>query len=803
MKPVFIFFILFMSLLPVDAFSQVSSVTLSGKIKEKDSSSFMPYVNVILKKSVDTSFVSGAVSDEEGLFTISGIKPGNYFLEVSYIGYHKYFQPIYVGASSEFLNLGVITLDPNIEELKVAVVQGQKDEVGGKMDKKSFETKDMVTQSGGTILQALQNLPGVSVQDGKIQLRGNDNVVILIDGKQTALTGFGGQYGLDNIPVSAIERIEIINNPSAKFDANGNAGIINIILKKEKKEGFSGKAGMSAGLGALWVRKENLPGIRPQYVRTPKLNPSIQLNYRKKNINLFFQADYLYTHTLNSNEFVTRTYDDGTIINQQTKRNRNTHFLTSRLGIDWDLSKHDVLSISGMFGTEKILDRGDEPFFNGVTQENLRLWQFLEDELKTTAMGIVDYRHAFAQAGHTLNVSFNYTFHRENEQYFFDNIYPTYTGHDAFKLLSDEQVADLKIDYRKPLRYGRLESGVKFRFRNIPTDMQFYPGLNSPLDSNAGGWANYKETIPALYGNYIFERRKFEAELGLRVEYVKVNYDVNPNHPTYKSNGYDYLQPFPNMRVAYKFNELTRLSLFFNRRVDRPKEVDIRIFPKYDDAEIIKVGNPALQPQFTNSLELGFKHAWKSGYFYGALFHRSTTGTITRIASVVPGSTLIYAVYQNAGESSNDGIECIWSQKVRKWYSFNLSLTGYLNQIQSFSVQNEYPVKVLYTSEKQSTYSGNIKLNNSFQLGEKSELQATLIYLAPDIIPQGKMDARFTMNLGYKKHIQDGKGELFVNASDLFNSLVIRKTIQGEGFQYTSTNYYETQVVRFGYSRRF
>lgn len=792
-----------MSLLPVDAFSQVSSVTLSGKIKEKDSSSFMPYVNVILKKSVDTSFVSGAVSDEEGLFTISGIKPGNYFLEVSYIGYHKYFQPIYVGASSEFLNLGVITLDPNIEELKVAVVQGQKDEVGGKMDKKSFETKDMVTQSGGTILQALQNLPGVSVQDGKIQLRGNDNVVILIDGKQTALTGFGGQYGLDNIPVSAIERIEIINNPSAKFDANGNAGIINIILKKEKKEGFSGKAGMSAGLGALWVRKENLPGIRPQYVRTPKLNPSIQLNYRKKNINLFFQADYLYTHTLNSNEFVTRTYDDGTIINQQTKRNRNTHFLTSRLGIDWDLSKHDVLSISGMFGTEKILDRGDEPFFNGVTQENLRLWQFLEDELKTTAMGIVDYRHAFAQAGHTLNFSFNYTFHRENEQYFFDNIYPTYTGHDAFKLLSDEQVADLKIDYRKPLRYGRLESGVKFRFRNIPTDMQFYPGLNSPLDSNAGGWANYKETIPALYGNYVFERKKFEAELGLRVEYVKVNYDVNPNHPTYKSNGYDYLQPFPNMRVAYKFSELTRLSLFFNRRVDRPKEVDIRIFPKYDDAEIIKVGNPALQPQFTNSLELGFKHAWKSGYFYGALFHRSTTGTITRIASVVPGSTLIYAVYQNAGESSNDGIECIWSQKVRKWYSFNLSLTGYLNQIQSFSVQNEYPVKVLYTSEKQSTYSGNIKLNNSFQLGEKSELQATLIYLAPDIIPQGKMDARFTMNLGYKKHIQDGKGELFVNASDLFNSLVIRKTIQGEGFQYTSTNYYETQVVRFGYSRRF
>lgn len=214
-----------------------------------------------------------------------------------------------------------------------------------------------------------------------------------------------------------------------------------------------------------------------------------------------------------------------------------------------------------------------------------------------------------------LNTAVNYTFHRENEKYFFENINPTFTGNDAFKLLSDEQVIDFTTDYIKPLKYGRMETGLKVRDRGIPTNMQFIPGLNSPLDTNAGGWAKYHELIPAIYGNDVFENKKVEAEVGLRLEYVKLNYDVNPNHNTYKSNGYSYAQPFPTVRFAYKLNEKSIISLFYNRRVDRPNEVDIRIFPKYDDAEIIKVGNPALRPQFTNSFELGYKSNFKKAVF--------------------------------------------------------------------------------------------------------------------------------------------------------------------------------------------
>jgi outer membrane receptor protein involved in Fe transport len=795
--------VILVTFLTTNAFSQNKGVTISGLIKDKANKSALSYVNVVLKTEKDSAFVTGTVSNEEGRFTLSNVKPNNYYFEISFIGYVTKRQSIYVGSLSEFLDVATIDLEEDIKKLTEVVVVAKQDEVGGKMDKKTFKVEDNISQSGGSVLQTMQNLPGVTVQDGKVQLRGNDKVTVLIDGKQTALTGFGSQSGLDNIPSSAIEKIEIINNPSSKYDANGNAGIINIVMKKNKQEGFNGKVGFTTGLGSLWVRQENLPTIRPQYQFTPKINPSISLNYRKKKINVFFQADNLYTQTLNKNEFVTRTYDDGTIINQQLKRNRNTNFFTSKTGFDWSINQNNTLTISALYGSEKIIDRGDQPFFNADNTVRKRLWQFLEDELKTTVMATAAYQHKFKQAGHLLNIGFNYTFHREDEKYFYDNYLPTTTGTDAFKLLSDEQVYDFNFDYIKPLKYGRIETGVKLRNRNIPTNMQFIPGVNSVLDTSAGGWATYKELIPAVYGNYIFENKKWEAELGLRIEYVKIQYDVNPNHNTYKSDGYNYTQPFPNARLAYKINDRNKISFFYNRRVDRPNEVDIRIFPKYDDAEIIKVGNPALRPQFTNSFELGYKTSWNKGYFYSAAYHRFADGTITRISSIAPNSNLIYAIFQNAGRSYNTGLEIVLTQEVAKWYSFNLNLNGYHNQINAFSVENKYPVPNTFSADKQEIISGNIKLNNTFHLPKNFDAQLTAIYLAPDIIPQGKIAQRFSLDFGIKKSLQKGKGELFLNATDILNTMIIKKEIQGQGFYYTSDDYYETQVIRLGYSFKF
>jgi outer membrane receptor protein involved in Fe transport len=801
MKPVLLFLLLLTN--AVFAIAQSPKVTVSGAIRDAGSKQPLAYSNVSLKTK-DSVLIAGTITNEEGRFSLPDITPGNYTLSVSFADYKIEAQPVLVGQLSTFLDLGSIELEQEEKTLEGVTVSSKLEPLSAKMDKKIFSVAENISRSGGSVLEVMKNLPGITTGDGgKLLLRGNDKVMVLIDGKQTALTGFGGQTGLENIPASAIERIEIINNPSSRFDAAGNAGIINIIYKKEKKDGFNGKIGFSGGAGALWVKRENYPGIRPQYTFTPKINPSLSLNYRKNKVNIFLQADNLYTKTLNKNEFVDRFYSNGDTVKQQTKRNRTTNVITGKTGIDWVIDANNTVNVSGLFSSEKILDRGDEPFFNHDLSQRNRLWQFLEDELKTTATASAGWQHRFKQPGRSLNASFNYTFHREDEKYYFTNTTPSFTGLDSFKLLSDEHVADVTVDYIQPLKHGRFETGVKFRKRYIPVNMQFKPGINSVIDSSAGGYARYGETIPAIYGNYTYENEKIELEAGLRVEYVNLDYYVNPNHPVYTSDGYNYFQPFPSLRFAYKINDQHKLSFFYNRRVDRPNEVDIRIFPKYDDAEIIKVGNPALRPQFTNNFELGYKTGWSKGSLFSSVYHKRMDATITRIGSVVPGSNLIYTIFQNAGKSYSSGIEVIVSQKVKNWLSLNLNMNGYKNIIDSFSVANKYPEANIFTAPRESIFSGNIKLNALMQFPNKLEAQVSAIYLAPDLVPQGKIYSRFSIDLGLKKGIQKGRGEIFINATDVANTLRLKRTVKGDGFSYISMDYYETQVVRIGYNYKF
>ncbi len=786
------------------AFSQIK-VTLSGTIKDSKAKSPLAYVSITLKQASDSSFISGTITNEAGLFSLSNISAGNYILDITYTGHARKIQPVLIGKLSSFLDVGIIEIEPNAAILsEVSVTASQQSEVSDKMDKKTFSITNNISQGGGSVLQAMKNLPGITVNEGgKVQLRGSDKVTVLIDGKQTALSGFGNQSGLDHIPASAIERIEIINNPSAKYDANGNAGIINIIYKKSRQQGFNGKIGFTAGAGALWIKKESLPNIRPQYQATPKFNPSLSLNYRQNKINLFVQGDYMYNKTLNKNDFTDRFFTNGDTVKSQVKRNRITTVGTGKAGIDLQLDDNNSITVFGLFSSEYVRDNGDIPYYNYTLTKRSRLWQFYEDEVNSAATASAAYQHKFKQPGHLLNVSLNYTFHREDEKYFLTDNRPTYTGRDTFMLIADEHVTDLNIDYVRPLKHGRIEGGIKFRRRNIPTNMRFFPGINSPLDVKAAGAAEYDETIPALYSNYIYESKKFELEAGVRIEYVRLQYNVNPNHNTYKSDGYSYTRPFPSVRMGYRLNENNKLSLFYNRRVDRPDEGDIRIFPKYDDPEILKVGNPTLSPQFTNTFEIGYRKEMKKGYFYSAVYYRNTNGTIIRIGTIVPNSTIIYSIFQNAGRSSNTGIELLLQQNVSKAFSFNTNVNIYQNRINAFTVVNKYPIPTTFTGSTENFTSGNIKFNAFFKLPRQTDIQFTVIYLAPDIIPQGKVDSKFSADAGFKKQIQKGKGELFFNASDIFNTMRTRKEIKGNGFRFESTDYYETQVFRVGYNYKF
>jgi hypothetical protein len=284
------FFLLLIVLFLLASFTHAQNpVSVSGMVEAKATQLPLSFANLLMKRSVDSVFVAGTISDEQGRFRFSGILPGRYFLDISLVGYLPKRQSIFIGNLSQFLELKPIDLESNTTTLNEIIVSSQPSGVNDQMNKFTFNVSEGIAQAGGSVMQMMRSLPGVTIQDGKVMLRGNDKVVVLVDGKQTALTGFGNQTGLDNIPASALERIEIINNPSSKYDANGNAGIINLVYKKSKKDGFNGKLGMAGGLGALWEKKGNLPQIRPQYKATPKLNPSLSLNYRKNNTNLFFR----------------------------------------------------------------------------------------------------------------------------------------------------------------------------------------------------------------------------------------------------------------------------------------------------------------------------------------------------------------------------------------------------------------------------------------------------------------------------------------------------------------------------------
>jgi outer membrane receptor protein involved in Fe transport len=785
------------------AFGQ-TKVTVSGLVKTQGTDTPIEYASVILTRLPDSSFVQGTLTNSEGRFVLPNVPSGEYVLRFQGMAQATQFQPLSVGSLSEYLDIGTVEMTEKVIETEGVVIEGRTPENSVGLEKQSFNMDQNMSQGGGSLLQAMQNLPGVTIdQGGKVQVRGSDKVTVLIDGKQTALTGFGSQAGLDNIPASAVERIEIIHNPSAKYDANGMAGIINIIYKKSEQNGFNGKVGMIGGVGMLTEKRENLPNIRPQYGQTPKINPSLSFNYRRKGFNWFFQGDGLLQRTLNKNEYIDRVYTEDSIVHGQFLENRDQLIYTVKTGVDWNIDDRNALTVSGLFNREGHIDRGDLPYFNTDLSNRRRLWLYYESEINKSANAAANFTHKFKQPGHKFDLRYNYTWHQEDEWFYFDNIYANYSSADTVHLLYDENVMDLNFDYVKPLKYGRFEGGSKLRWRFIPSNITFIPGDSTILDLNADGHTNYNEVITALYGNYVYERTHFELEAGLRMEYVTVAYTIASPTSVYQSSGYNYIQPFPNTRVAWKFNSRNKISLSYNRRVDRPDEVDLRMFPKYDDPEVLKVGNPTLRPQLTNAFELAYKTTWTSGNFYAAAYHRESNNILTRVVTQSPNSILINAITQNAGKGRSTGIELFLSQNIGERFTFNFTVNGYYNVIDSFGGVNAYPVDVAYTMPRESNTSGNAKVNCIIHLPKKFDIQLTGLYLAPDIIPQGKIASRYAIDFGMKKGIQKGKGEIFLNGSDILNTMRINKTFYSTGFKLFSNDLYETQVFRLGYSYKF
>lgn len=779
---------------------------VSGRVIDKTSKSPLEYVSIAVVNHAGT-FVRGVVTNTHGRFTVNDLKKGSYRFRFSCVGYRTDSLKVNIGEVNHIYDMGTIPVSEEVASIGEVVVEGQANMVSGKLEKKTFNVVDNIAQAGGSVLEVMRNLPGVTVdREGKVFLRGSDKVVVLIDGQQSSLTGFGNQKGLDNISAAHVDRIEVINNPSAKYDAQGMAGIINIIYKEEKKEGLNGEAGFNFGLGELTKRKDNLPDIMDKYSFTPKYSPSVNLNYRTNKINLFLQSDAMFRKKVNSNEFTTRRYTNGSRdLLSQFLENREQQQYTVKLGLDWWMGKNDQLTFFALFEDEYHIDRGHVPYDYLDGGGRKRFWTWAEDE-RTWAMNYqAAYKHQFAQAGHVLEASFLYTHGVEDEVFPFTDLSEFRNSTDETRLVAKEKIAALKVDYVKPLFNGRLEAGTKMQWRSIPITYNLFPGENSILDPNLGRWSDYQEDIYAWYANYVFESKYVDVEAGVRAEKAVTDYRVDPMNQYYKSERADSrLNLFPNVRISFRLTDAHKISLFYNRRVDRPGEFDLRPFPKYDDPEILKTGNPYLKPQFTEVMEMAYKASWNSGSLFLAGYYKTIRDPFTRVYVRDPYQwDVLNGVTQNLGRGKNYGLEVVLEQQITKKWNVNAGFNWYKNVIGAFDGEILYPTKQSFSFEETKGNTWNVKLNTSLKVTQSLDVQGAYIYYAKDVIPQGVIDGRGSLDIGLRKKALDGRLEFSLSATDLLNTFQMRQTVDGQEFTMHKANYYETQVVTCGLKYRF
>ncbi len=469
--------------------------------------------------------------------------------------------------------------------------------------------------------------------------------------------------------------------------------------------------------------------------------------------------------------------------------------------------KTTLFTLSGIYDWENHVDTAQVPYINMETGKRYRMWHWHENETTGYMNYSLNFNHKFAEPGHELNTRVQYTKGWEDESYYLNDSSAVRQGKDATHILATEYTTNVTVDYTKPLRSGRLEAGTKFQWRRLPVDYTVTPGENSIIYPGMGSWSDWGEDIYAAYLNYVYEKPKFDIEVGLRAENTSVFYDIAPENIYYpKNDSYQYFKLFPNVRLTYKLNEKNNFSAFYNRRIDRPGEPELRIFPKYDDPELLKVGNPYLRPQMTQTFELAYKLRWENGSVFLSGYHRIIDDAFQRIYSIDnsnPDYSIINKIYENTGSAKNTGTEILLSQQILANWKATGSLNAYNNVIDAYQGTLYFPYQRSFSIDATSDKTWDAKISNQVVFPWDFELQITGVYYAPKNIPQGRQLARSSVDFGIKKGMLDGRGELTFSFSDIFNNFGLRQEIVGEGFTALYENYYETQVARIGFKYKF
>lgn len=780
--------------------------TASGRAVDASDGSPIPLAAVVITNAQSGDTLGGTLGDEAGRFVLRDLVPGRYVIHASYLGYFPEETALLVSELNSTYDLGDIALQA-LGALEGITVRGDAVERAG-IDTQLFTIGEGPAQSTGSLLDALKNLPGVTVdQEGKVSLRGSDRVAILIDGRQSSLTGFGSQRGLDNVSAANIEAIEIINNPSASLDAAGMAGVINIIYKQDQELGFSADLGLSLGMGQFTKQRADLPTELGSFSNNEKIIPSVSVNYNTERLRSFVQGDVLRQDDLPNNEFTTRFYDDGRVIESQVPENREqTHYVV-RAGLDVLLDDKNTLTLSGIYDLETHIDRAQVPFILAPTGQRERFWFWTEDESTGFANVTANWKREFDAPGHELDLNLQYTRGWEDEAYFLNEVSSIREGTDMTHLEAVENTLPFSVDYVRPLASGRLELGGKLQKRWLPITYAVDRGVQSVIYPGLGDWSDWDEDIFAGYANLVRVQDAYSLEAGLRVEQTKVTYTIPSENIYYEgSDKYDYLELFPNLKLTLALDDQTRLIAAYNRRIDRPGEPELRIFPKYDDPELLKVGNPFLRPQLTNAYELGLRRSWSSGSMSTAVYRRDITDAFLRILAIDDSNAsydIVNRIFANAGTSNQTGVEVLVEQELADAWRASGSVNWFTNEIDALETTLFFPTTRPFSLAASEDDTWDFTLNNQFRLPSQVELLVTYIYYGRRNVPQGWERARSSVDLAATWPVMDNRAEFVFTFTDIFNDFAIQREIDGQGFTALYENFLETQVATVGMRVRF
>ncbi len=768
---------LFLVILSFQAYSQ--PYRIEGKVIDDQSRKPLEYANASLLSATDSTLIGGATTDASGSFMIQA-NTGTYLVKVQFISYAARYFNVSVSKEKPIATLGSITLFPDAEILSEIVVSGQKNQMQLELDKRIFNVSEDLNNVAANASEILDNLPSIAVDvDGNVSLRGSSNVRILVNGKPSGLVGIGSPDALRQLQGNLIERIEVITNPSARYDAEGSAGIINIILKKEQERGFNGSFTANAGFPANYGFSGNV-------------------NYRSGKFNVFGSYGINYRENPGGG-FTDRVSRDTlfTYIDNDRVRGGTSH--NFRIGTDFNIDENNTITASAMTRISDELNTTNITYFDRTQSSGLinnTLRRDLQNGEDNNLEYEVDYKRIMKGEGHELNAQIQFRNNTEIEQSSIDsaNLLLNSPLELYQRSLNDEGDKNtlIQADYVYPFSNGKkFEAGYRGTLREITSDYlveqtdgqgNFFPLVNF---SNL---FTYNEDVHAAYAIYENKMDKWGYQLGLRAEQTFIK---TFQRETAQTNRKDYLNAFPSAFLSYKITGAKTAQASYSRRLSRPRFWYLNPFSSFSDPRNIRQGNTDLNPEYTDSYEVGILNNLNKSSIYFGGYYRYSTGVIDRVQTSVDGINTV-SIPRNIGIENAYGIEANFSADPLKW----LSINGNANFYRAIT-EGRYNDIIL----DRDTYSARFRLNSKFKIG-KIDLQLSGNYRAPERQTQGTRKSVYRMDLGANMDVLKGKGTLNLTARDLFNTRKYRGTTLTDSFSEETEFQWRSRQVRLAFTYR-